>query len=147
MAAKSNPSEGAGEGKDVLRMGLGEVLRDYRKKLRPGLTQAQLSAQAQLPPTAIGDLERGERTIKGPELKSICRVLGVEVKEFMERVKKAQLRAMGEPEGEEAEEAGSAKAPDLYLTVPVTDGDLDGMIKVLHRMIRARRPASPEDAG
>ena len=64
----------------------------------------------------------------------------------MERVKKAQLRAMGEPEGEEAEEAAAAKVPDLYLTVPVTDGNLDGMIKVLHRMIKARRPESAEDA-
>lgn len=146
MAAKSNLSEGDGEGKDVLRVGLGEALRDYRKKMMPGLTQAQLSAQAQLPSTAVGDLERGERTIKGPELKSICRVLGVEVKDFMEGVKKAQLRAMGEPESEEADEAAFTKAPDLYVTVPVTGGDLDGMIKVLHRMIKARRPASPEDA-
>lgn len=147
MAAKSNLSEGDEEGKDVLRVGLGEALRDFRKRLMPGLTQAQLSAQAQLPSTAVGDLERGERTIKGPELQSICRILGVEVKDFMEAVKKAQLRAMGEPEGEETGEAAAAKAPDLYLTVPVTDGDLDGMIKVLHRMIKARRPASPEDAG
>lgn len=145
MVAKSNPSEGTGEGKDVLRVGLGVVLRDFRKRIKPGLTQAQLSAQARLPSTAVGDLERGERTIKGPELKSICRVLGVEVKDFMERVKRAQLRAMGEPEGDEPEEAASAKAPDLYLTVPVTGGDLDGVVRVLHRMIKARRPASPEE--
>ena len=146
MAEKSNLSEGDGEGKDVLRVGLGEALRDFRKRLKPGLTQAQLSAQAQLPSTAVGDLERGERTIKGPELKSICSILGVEVKDFMEGVKKAQLRAMGEPESEEDDEAAFTKVPDLYVTVPVTDGDLDGMIKVLHRMIKARRPASPEDA-
>lgn len=126
-------------------MGLGKTLRDYRKKMKPRLTQSQLSAHAQLPSTAVGDLERGERTIKGAELKSICKVLGVEVKDFMERVKRAQLRAMGEPEGGEPEEAASAKAPDLYLTVPVMDGDLDGLVRVLHRMIKARRPASLED--
>ena len=145
MAAKSNPSEGAGENKDVLRVGLGVTLRDYRKKMKPKMTQAQLSAQAQLPSTAVGDLERGERTIKGPEVKSICKVLGVEVKDFMERVKKAQLRAMGEPESEEPEEAASAKAPDFYVTVPVIGGDLDGMVKALHRAIKARRPARAED--
>lgn len=147
MAAKSNPSEGNGEGKDVLRVGLGLVLRDYRKKRKPGLTQAQLSAQARLPSTAVGDLERGERTIKGEELKSICAVLGVAVKDFMERVKRAQLRAMGEPEGEEPGEADALRSPDIYVTVPVKEGDLDGAIRVLHRMIKARRPASPEDEG
>lgn len=142
MAAKS---EGAEENRDVLRVGLGKTLRDYRKKMKPRLTQTQLSAQAELPSTAVGDMERGDRTIKGPELKSICNVLGVEVKDFMERVKKAQLRAMGEPESEEPEEAPSAKAPDFYVTVPVMGGNLDGVVKALHRMIKARRPANPED--
>jgi len=145
MAAKPNSSTGAGEGRDVLRVGLGEVLRDYRKKMKPRLTQGQLSAQAQLPSTAVGDLERGERVIKGPELKSLCKVLGVEVKDFMERVKRAQLRAMGEAVDEEPEEAAAAKAPEFYVTLPVTDGDLDGVIRVLHSAIKARRPVRPED--
>src|SRR5262245_1503906 len=137
MAAKSNSSPETGEGRDVLRVGLGAVLRDYRKKMKPRLTQDQLSAQAQLPSTAVGDLERGERAIKGAELKSLCKVLGVEVKDFMERVKRAQLQAMGESVDEELEEAAAAKTPELYVTMAVTDGDLDSAIRVLHSAIKA----------
>src|SRR5688572_14267789 len=98
MAAKTNQSEASEEGRDLLRVAFGDVLRDCRKDSKPKLSQAVLSAQAELPSNAIGDLERGERVIKAGELKRICKVLGIPVKVFMERVNRAQLKALGEPE-------------------------------------------------
>lgn len=136
MVERSKPSEESGEGKDLLRVAFGDVLREYRKKMDSRPTQAQLSALAQLPSSAVGDLERGERTIKGPELKSICNVLGIRVRDFLARVMKEQLRAMGEPEGEEPEEAAPAKAPDLFLTLPLTGGSPDAVIQLLREWIK-----------
>ncbi|MFP5288480.1 MAG: helix-turn-helix domain-containing protein [Thermoanaerobaculia bacterium] len=148
MAAKSKQGEGAGEEKDVLRVGLGEALREFRKGSPLKLSQGELSTQAGLPWNAIGDLERGERAIKGDELKSICQVLGVPLRAFMERVTRAQLKALGEPEaGEEAEDATPAALPDFYLTVPFAGGKAEDIIRMVDRMIKARRPASPEDDG
>jgi transcriptional regulator with XRE-family HTH domain len=146
MAAKSNQSEGSGEGKDVLRVGLGEVLRECRTEIKPKLTQAELSARAQLPSNAIGDLERGERTIKGEELKNICKVLGIQVRAFMERVKEAQLRALGEPaSSKDLDGTASARVPDLYLTMALAGNTPEEAIRMMHRIIKARRPESPEE--
>lgn len=146
MAAKSKQSEESGEGRDLLRVGLGEALRECRKEFKPGLTQAELSAQAELPSNAIGDLERGERTIKGDELKSICQVLGVPLRVFMERATRAQLKALGEPEpSAELAEAAADRIPDFYLTVPFAGGRAEDVIRMVDRVIKARRPASPED--
>lgn len=148
MAERSQQLEESGEGRDVLRVGLGLALRECRKEFKPGVTQAELSAEAELPSNAIGDLERGDRTIKGDELKSICKILGIRVNVFMDRVKKAQLRAMGEPESsEEIQDAASTKLPDFYLTVPVAGGKAEDVIRMLGRVIKAHRPASPEDEG
>ena len=149
MAAKSKQSEGAEEGRDVLRVGLGEVLREQRREIKPRLTQAELSARAGLPSNAIGDLERGERTIKGEELKSICKVLGIRVNVFMEKVKRAQLRALGEVgAGEGLDEVAVAKAPDqLYLTLALAGRNVEDVIRMVHRMINASGPASPEEEG
>jgi transcriptional regulator with XRE-family HTH domain len=149
MAAKSKQSEDPEEGKDVLRVGLGVALRECRKQVEPKLTQAELSARAGLPSNAIGDLERGERAIKGEELKSICKVLGIQLKAFMERVVKEQLRALGEPKSAEELDGGaaSAKVPDLYLTMALAGNTPEEAIRIMHRMIRARGPASPEDEG
>lgn len=144
MAAKSKQSEGSEEGRDVLRVGLGEVLRESRKEIKPKLTQAELSARAGLPSNAIGDLERGERTIKGEELKSICKVLGIQIKVFMEKVKRAQLRAMGEPESSD-EPQDTARLPDFFLTVPFAGGKAEDVIRMVDRVLKARKPASPED--
>ncbi len=148
MAGKSKQAEESGEGKDVLRVGFGEVLREYRKGIKPKLSQAELSARAELPTNAIGDLERGERTIKTGELKSICKVLSIPVKVFMKRVLKAQLEALGEPDSSEAlDRADSAKVPDLYLTVALGGSTPEDVIRMMHKMIRAGAPASPEEEG
>lgn len=147
MAARSRQSEESGEERDVLRVGLGDALREVRKEAESKLTQAELSARAGLPSNAIGDLERGERTIKGEELKSICKVLGIQVNVFMDRVKKAQLRAMGEPDSsDELQAAASGTIPDFFLTVPFAGGRAEDVIRMVDRVIKARRPASPEDA-
>lgn len=146
MAAKSKESEGLGEGKDVLRVGLGEVLRELRKEGEPRLSQTELSAQAGLPSNAVGDLERGDRTIKGEELKSICKVLGLQIKVFMARVNKAQLRALGEPEpDEEPEGAASARLPDFYLTVALAGRTPEEVIQMLHKAMKAGAPVKPEE--
>lgn len=146
MAAKSKQPEESGEGKDVLHVGLGVALRECRKEFKPGLTQAELSAQAELPSNAVGDLERGDRAIKGDELKSICKVLGVPLRVFMERVTKAQLKALGEPETDgELEDPASDRIPDFYLTVPFAGGKAEDVIRMVDRVIKARRPMSPEE--
>jgi transcriptional regulator with XRE-family HTH domain len=140
----SEESQESGDIKDVLRVGLGLALRECRKEFKPKLTQAELSAQAELPSNAIGDLERGDRAIKGDELKSICKALGIQVNVFMERVKKAQLRAMGEPESSE-EPQDAARLPDFFLTVPFAGGKAEDVIRMVDRVLKARKPASPED--
>jgi transcriptional regulator with XRE-family HTH domain len=147
MAVKSKQSEESGEGKDLLRVAFGEVLREYRKEIKPKVRQAVLSARAGLPSNAIGDLERGERMIKSGELKSICKVLGVSVKVFMDKVQRAQLKALGEPEsGEGLDEAASAKAPDqLYLTLALAGRNVEDVIRMVHRMINASGSPSPEE--
>jgi transcriptional regulator with XRE-family HTH domain len=146
MAAKSKQSEGSGEGKDVLRVGFGDALRECRKEVKPRLSQVELSVRAELPSNAIGDLERGERTIKGPELKSICRVLGLPVPVFMARVNKAQLRALGEPESSEGPNGtASARLPDLYLTMALGANTPEEVIRMIHKMIKASGPARPEE--
>lgn len=142
MGEKSKPSDESGEGKDVLLVAFGEVLRDYRKRMDPWPAQAQLSALAGLSPTVIGDLERGERTVKGPELVGICRALGVRVGDFLLDVRKAQLLALGEPVDEKPAEGTSAKAPVVYINVPFM-GDLDRTVQVLHDVIK--RFPKPED--
>ena len=129
MAEKSEES---GEGKDVLLAAYGEVLRDYRKKMEPRPTQAQLSEMAGLRPTVIGDVERGGRAVKGPELVPICRALGVGVRDFLGDVMKAQLLAVGEAVGEEP---AAQQAPPVYLNVPFM-GDLDSTVQVLHDLIK-----------
>jgi transcriptional regulator with XRE-family HTH domain len=149
MAAKSKQSEASEEGRDLLRVAFGDVLRDCRKDSKPKLSQAVLSAQAGLPSNAIGDLERGERVIKAGELKRICKILGISVKVFMERVNKAQLKALGEPEsGEGLDEAASAKTPDqLYLTLALAGRNVGDVIRMVHRMINASGLPSPEEEG
>ncbi|HWN45329.1 MAG TPA: helix-turn-helix transcriptional regulator [Thermoanaerobaculia bacterium] len=147
MAAKSKQSEETGEGKDLLRVAFGRVLREYRNEIKPKVRQAVLSARAGLPSNAIGDLERGERTIKAGELKSICKVLGVSVKVFMNRVQRAQLKALGEPESVESlDEAASTKAPDqLYLTLALAGRNVEDVIRMVHRMINASGSPNPEE--
>lgn len=124
----------------MLLAAFGEVLRDYRKRMVPRPTQAQLSALAGLPATVIGDLERGGRTVKGPELTRICRALGVRIGEFLAEVMKAQLLALGESVDEKPAEG--AKALGLYLTVPL-QGDLDSTLRVLHDAFK-KLPKSEE---
>ena len=145
MAEKSKTSEESGEGKDVLLVAFGEVLRDYRKSLDPWPTQARLSSLAGLSPSVIGDLERGERTVKGPELVSICRALGIPVRDFLVTVMKAQLLALGEPMDEKPAEEAAAKAPNIYLTVPFTGGDLSNTVDFLHDLIK--KLPKPEGGG
>ncbi|MFL6291815.1 MAG: helix-turn-helix domain-containing protein [Thermoanaerobaculia bacterium] len=129
----------------MLRVGLGVALRELRKEGEPRLSQAELSARAGLPSNAIGDMERGGRTIKGEELKSICKVLGLQIKVFMERVKKTQLRAMGEPEAdEEPDGAASAGLPDFYLTVALAGRTPEEVIQMLHKAMKAGSPVKPE---
>ncbi len=140
----SEESPESGDVKDVLRVGLGGALRECRKEFKPKLTQAELSAQAELPSNAVGDLERGDRAIKGDEVKSICKALGIQVNVFMERVKKAQLRAMGEPDSS-PEPQDADRLPDFYLTLPFAGGKAEDVIRIVDRVIKARRPASPED--
>lgn len=132
MVETAKPSEESGEGKDVLLVAFGEVLRDYRKRMEPRPNQAQLSAMAGLAGTAIGDLERGERTVKGPELVPICRALGVRVRDFLLDVMKAQLLAVGEAVDEEP---APKQAPPVYLNVPFM-GDLDSTVQVLRDVIK-----------
>ena len=132
MVEESEPAEESGEGKDVLLAQLGKVLRDHRKKMKPRPNQAQLSAMAGLSPTAVGDLERGERTVKGPELVPICRALGIGVRDFLVEVMKAQLLALGEPVDEEP---AAKQAPPVYLNVPFM-GDLDSTVRVLRDMFK-----------
>lgn len=117
----------------MLQAAFGEVLRDHRKRMAPRPTQAQLSALAGLSPTVIGDLERGERTVKGPELVGICRALGVRVGDFLASVMEAQLRALGEPLDEKPAEEW--KAPDIYLTLPFR-GDPESVVRVLYDVIK-----------
>ncbi|HET9225690.1 MAG TPA: helix-turn-helix transcriptional regulator [Thermoanaerobaculia bacterium] len=117
----------------MLQAAFGEVLRGYRKRMEPRPTQAQLSALAGLPATVIGDLERGWRTVKGPELTRICRALGVRVGDFLAEVMKAQLLALGESVDEKPAE--EAKALDLYLTVPF-QGDLDSTVRALRDVFK-----------
>lgn len=149
MAARANRSEGTeGGGRDPLLIAFGDVLRDFRKS-RTELTQAQLSARAGLPSNAIGDLERGERTVKAEELKSICKVLQVGVRLFLEKVLLEQLAALGErAEGEEIEGAEPAQEPELlYFGVAVarSGGKPEDFVKILHRMIKMRGPVDGKE--
>lgn len=142
MVEKSKPSEESEEseeGKDVLLVAFGEVLRDYRKRMEPRPTQSRLSKLAGLTPTVIGDLERGERTVKGPELVPICRALGVRVRDFLVDVMKAQLLALGEAVDEEP---AAKQTPPVYISVPFT-GDLDSTLRCVHDMIK--KLPKPED--
>lgn len=146
MAAKSKQSEESGDGKDLLRVAFGRVLRECRKEIRPKLSQAELSVRAQLPSNAIGDLERGERTIKAGELKRICQELGISARTLLERVKREQLKALGEPESEDLDETPPAKAQNqFYLTVALAGSKPEEILRIMHRMILARGPVGPDD--
>lgn len=141
MVARSKRSEESEGGKDLLRVAFGDVLRDYRKS-KPKLSQTVLSAQAGLPSNAIGDLERGERTVKAEELKSICKVLEVPVKAFLRKLQSAQLKALGETE-ESEEVAGFEPAleTDLFyfgVAVMRSGGKPDDLVKILHKLIHLR---------
>lgn len=92
MAARSRTSE-VDEGKDLLRTALGSVLRNRRKRV-PKLSQVSLSIQAGLPANAVGDLERGVRTIKQDEVIRLCMGLGVLTETFMAEVSSAQIEAL-----------------------------------------------------
>ena len=116
------------------------------RKRKPKLSQTILSAQAGLPSNAIGDLERGERTIKAQELKNICKALEIPIKVFLAEVNNAQLRALGEPETTSSSQLGrseTAQEPDLFyfgVAVARSGGDLGSMVKTLHRMIKEQGP-------
>lgn len=92
MAARSRTSE-VDEGKDLLRTALGTVLRERRKRV-PKLSQMSLAIKAGLPANAVGDLERGVRTIKEDELIRLCIELDIPTEAFLAEVSSAQVRAL-----------------------------------------------------
>lgn len=77
---------------DLFVDSLGEVLRSRRRRLN--LSQQVLSVKAGLAPHVVGNLERGNRTLRAHELVQICAALGVPSAVFLEEVKKAQLKAL-----------------------------------------------------
>ena len=77
---------------DLFVSSLGEVLRSRRRRMN--LSQQVLSVKAGLGPHVVGNLERGNRTLRAHELVRICIALNVPSSVFLEEVKKAQLKAL-----------------------------------------------------
>lgn len=77
---------------DLFVNSLGEVLRSRRRRMN--LSQQVLSVKAGLAPHVVGNLERGNRTLRAHELVRICIALNVPSSVFLEEVKKAQLKAL-----------------------------------------------------
>jgi transcriptional regulator with XRE-family HTH domain len=77
---------------DPLLKSIGEVLRRRRKGR--GMSQQALAAAAGFTPGAVGELERGTRTIRSQEIVRLCLVLDIAVPDFLEEVKAAQVRAL-----------------------------------------------------
>jgi transcriptional regulator with XRE-family HTH domain len=109
MAARSRRA-GAAESKDPLRLAIGSVIKTWRSGIRD-LTQVALSTKAGLPSNAVGDLERGNRSIEGEELVRICIELDVPVLVFLEELKRSLARDLGRIEQSLLEQRGK-RTPD-----------------------------------
>jgi transcriptional regulator with XRE-family HTH domain len=104
MAARSRRA-GAAESKDPLRLAIGSLIKSRRSGFRD-LTQVALSTKAGLPSNAVGDLERGNRSIEGEELVRICIELDVPVLVFLEELRKSLARDLGRIEQRLLEQRG-----------------------------------------
>jgi transcriptional regulator with XRE-family HTH domain len=109
MAARSRRA-GAAESKDPVRLAVGSLIKSRRSGVRD-LTQVALSTKAGLPANAVGDLERGNRSIEGEELVRICIELDVPVLVFLEELRKSLARDLGRIEQRLLEERGK-RSPD-----------------------------------
>jgi transcriptional regulator with XRE-family HTH domain len=109
MAARSRRA-GAAESKDPVRLAVGSLIKSRRNGIRD-LTQVALSTKAGLPANAVGDLERGNRSIEGEELVRICIELDVPVLVFLEELRKSLARDLGRIEQRLLEQRGK-RSPD-----------------------------------
>lgn len=68
-------------------------------RLKRGLNQAQLSAQAEITPAALSQIEKGDRTPSLPVLQRIADVLGVSIDFLAGRTTASELEDMLQHEG------------------------------------------------
>jgi transcriptional regulator with XRE-family HTH domain len=90
---------------DLFLKSFGEVLRSERKKQK--LSQQLLAVKAGLASNVVGDLERGNRTVRGGDLARLCLVLEVPVSSFLEKVAAAQIQALRPVEEELRKQTGN----------------------------------------
>lgn len=67
--------------KDILHL-LGEKLRQVRTE--KGLSQSELSYDANIPKNQVGRIERGEISTSITNLHKICTALGIKVKDLID---------------------------------------------------------------
>lgn len=120
---------------DLFVDSLGEVLRSRRKRMN--LSQQVLSVRAGLAPHVVGNLERGNRTLRAHELVRICDALNVRSDIFLEEVKKAQLKALHPIEEEFRKSRASQPKSDAPGEVALEVVFFQGTL----RMPAPRRPA------
>lgn len=121
---------------DLFVDSLGEVLRNRRKRMN--LSQQVLSVKAGLAPHVVGNLERGNRTLRAHELVRICAALNVPSAIFLEEVKKAQLKALHPIE----EELRKSRAVE-----PKSDAPGEVALEVVFFQGTLRVPAQRRPAG
>jgi len=91
-----------------LKAELGRILRRHRKRV--GLSQEELSFQAGLHRTAVGQIERGERIARVDTLIKLAAGLGVSVAELVEGI--AWEPGAFQPGGFAVEAVGRRNAED-----------------------------------
>lgn len=67
---------------------IGERIKFYRKE--KGISQEKLSELAELHPTYIGQLERGEKNPSVESIAKICKGLGIPITQFLEKIDEYQ---------------------------------------------------------
>jgi transcriptional regulator with XRE-family HTH domain len=104
---------------------LGSLIKSRRNGFRD-LTQIALSTKAGLPPNAVGDLERGNRSIEGEELVRICIALEIPVDSFLGDFKEALAKTLRPIEQRIQQQRGN-RMPEPRPAAPVEPDELDGL--------------------